>query len=431
MITAYGRLSSGRTLELRSALSGPLVELSPEFRDGGVVAAGDLLYRIDPAKLETALALAEADLLEARAGLAEGQSALELALLEADVAAQQYDLRAQAVTRQEGLRDRGVATDADVEAAVLARASAEQTMVNRRQAAAAAEARVASAEITQRRREIAVSEAERTLAETTVTAPFAGVLSSVTAVAGRQVSTNEQLAVLIDPKDIEVAFRVTSNQYSRLLNDRGEMRKADAVVLVQRGRMLTELPAKLDRAGAEIGEDKIGRVVYATLVDPDPNFVQPGDFVSVEISERPLDGVAQIPAAAATTDGRLLLLADGNRLEDVQATILRRQGDLLIVGDVPFGRQYVTVRTLQLGAGIQVVPVMPAAEAGAAAAPAPAPEPQTIALEDDRRAAIIAFIEASEKMKPEKRDQYLEELNRPEVPRATVEKFETMMAEGQ
>jgi len=50
-ITAYGRLASGRTLELRTALAGSLVELSPDFRDGGAVTAGDLLYRIDPAKL--------------------------------------------------------------------------------------------------------------------------------------------------------------------------------------------------------------------------------------------------------------------------------------------------------------------------------------------------------------------------------------------
>ncbi|MCB1328348.1 MAG: secretion protein HlyD, partial [Maritimibacter sp.] len=239
--------------------------------------------------------------------------------------------------------------------------------------------------------------------------------------------------------DIEVAFRVTSNQFSRLLNDQGSLRKADMVVEVQRGRQITELPAKLDRAGAEIAEDKVGRLVYAKLVAPDASFVQPGDFVTVRIPERPLDNVATIPAAAATTDGRILLLGDDNRLEEVQATLLRHQGDDLIVTDVPFGRQYVTARALQLGAGIQVTPVAPAApEAGTAApvaAEAPAAETpadaDTIALDDARRAAIVAFIEASEKMKPEKKEQWLEELSRPEVPRATVEKFETMIAEGQ
>ena len=95
-----------------------------------------------------------------------------------------------------------------------------------------------------------------------------------------------------------------------------------------------------------------------------------------------------------------------------------------------------TARALQLGTGIQVTPVAPAAPDAETVAPAAAdtpaaPEADTIALDDDRRAAIVAFIEASEKMKPEKKAQWLEELSRPEVPRATVEKFETMIAEGQ
>ena len=437
-ITAYGRLESGRTLELRAPLAGTLVELADAFRDGGAVAAGDLLYRIDPAKLETALALAGTDVAEAEAGLAEARAALELAKLEADAAQQQLELRDQALARQQDLRDRGVATAAELETATLARAAAQQTLINRQQVVAGDEAQLAQAAITLERRRIAETEAARTLADATVTAPFAGVLADVTAEPGGLVSTNEQLAVLIDPTDIEVAFRVTSNQFARLLNDQGSLRKADVVVEVQRGRQITELPAKLDRAGAELAEDKVGRLVFARLVEPDASFVQPGDFVTVRIPERPMDNVATIPAAAATTDGRILLIGADNRLEEVQATLLRHQGDELIVTDVPFGRQYVTARALQLGPGIQVTPAEPVAAGTAAAAPtegaaeAPAAtEADTIALDDDRRAAIVAFIEASEKMKPEKKAQWLEELSRPEVPRATVEKFETMIAEGQ
>lgn len=444
IVTSYGRLASGRTLELRTALAGPLVELSDSFRDGGAVTAGELLYRVDPSKLETALALAETDVAEAEAELAEARAALELAKLEVEATEQQFDLRAQAFARQQDLRDRGVATEADLEAATLARAAARQTLVNRRQVVAGDEARVAQAEITLSRRRIALAEAARTLNETAVSAPFSGILVAVTAVPGRLVSANEQLGVLIDPNDIEVAFRITSNQYARLLNARGTLRETDMVVEVQRARQVTRIPARLDRTAAEIAEDKVGRLVFAKLIDPDPSFVQPGDFVTVRIPERPMEGVAVIPAAAATTDGRVLLIGEDNRLEELSVTVLRHQGDMLIVEGVPFGRQYVTARALQLGPGIQVTPSEPTS--GDAEAPAPdaaaqnttAPDTttadtaaaDTIALDDERRAAIIAFIEASEKMKPEKREQWLEELSRPEVPRATVEKFESMIAGG-
>ena len=439
VITSYGHVASGRTLEVRSAVAGPLIELSDAFHDGGAVKQGDILFRIDPAKLETTVALAETDVTEAEAELAEAKSALELARMEADVARQQRDLRADALTRQEGLRDRGISSAAEIEAATLAKAAAEQTLVNRMQLVAADEAKVDQAGITLDRRGIALKEAQRALKDATVSAPFAGVVTDVNAAAGRLVSANEKLATLLDPTALEVSFRVTNTQFARLLNASGDLRKADMTVASQNGQAMIEWPARLDRVGAETGDAQVGRLIYARLTEPDINQVRPGDFVVVKVPERPLENVAEIPASAATADGRMLLIGDGNRLEEVKATLLRQQGDTLIVGDVPFGRQYVEVRALQLGPGIQVQPVAaaaaPASETGAAdagaATPAAAPATDTMKLDDARRQKIIDFINASETMKPEMRDKFLEELGREDVPVATVEKFEAKMAEGQ
>jgi hypothetical protein len=101
------------------------------------------------------------------------------------------------------------------------------------------------------------------------------------------------------------------------------------------------------------------------------------------------------------------------------------------VTDVPVGRDYVLSRALQLGAGLQVEPVRPAAagDAPGAAAAAPPAESDMIALEDARRAALIAFVEGNAQMRPETRERVLGELSQPEVPRATVERFEARMAE--
>ncbi|TNE68714.1 MAG: hypothetical protein EP336_04465 [Rhodobacteraceae bacterium] len=436
VISAYGRLEAAHRLELRSAVAGTLIELAESFRNGGRVAAGDLLYRIDPARLQSAYELAQTDVAEAEANLNEMRATLELSRLEAQAAEDQRDLRIQAYTRQLDLRDRGVATAEALETASLARAAAEQTLINRQQAVAGNEAQLAQAQILLERRQIALREAARALSDTEMRAPFDGVLSEVTALPGGLVSVNEQLGVLVDPGQIEVAFRLTGNQYARLLNDAGALRKAEITVLIQRGRQETEVPARLDRTAVALEDGQVGRLVYARLTDPDPSLVQPGDFVALRIPEKPLSNVARIPASAVTTDGRMLLIGAANRLEEVPVTLLRHQGDDLIVADVPFGRQYVTARALQLGPGIVVTPVVPAlatetAPSATPATPAPAPAADTIALDNTRRAAIIAFIEASDKMKPEKKAQFLEELSRPEVPRATVEKFEAMIAGGQ
>ena len=360
------------------------------------MSEGEVLFRVDPARLETTVALASSDLDETVAGLAEAKAAVELAKLEVKAATTQFKVRQQALSRQEELRDRGVGTAELVEAAALALSSAEQALIGRRQVQAQIEARVAQSEIAVDRRKIALDEARRTLAEATVVAPFAGVMSGVSAVRGGLVSMNEKLGELIDPTAMEVAFRVTNTQFARLLNNEGKLRKAEVTLLLQHGRTRTEAKAKVERAGAEVGEGQVGRLVYARLVDPDLTLLRPGDFVTVEIPERPLSDVARIPGTAASADGRILVIGTGDRLEEVQVKMLRQQGDDLIVGDVPFGRQYVLARAQQLGPGIQVQPVSPQPEG--AAAPAEPDAPETIVLDEERRARLIAFVEASENM---------------------------------
>ena len=67
VLTAFGEVQSRRTLELRAAASGAVVELDPEFVEGGQVEAGQLLCEIDPGtsqvSLQEALAPHEPDIL--------------------------------------------------------------------------------------------------------------------------------------------------------------------------------------------------------------------------------------------------------------------------------------------------------------------------------------------------------------------------------
>lgn len=325
-------------------MAGPLIELNENFRDGGKVTAGDVLFRIDPSRLESALALAKSNLAEAEADLTEARATLDLARLEADAAQTQLALRDAALARQEDLRSRGVATEADVEAAVLARSSAEQTLINRRQIVTGDEARLAQAGIVLERQRAALADAERAVKDATVIAPFDGVISAPQAITGRLVSANEVLGTLVDPAEIEVSFRLTNTHYARLLNGAGELRNAEVVVELRSGRTIIETPAELVRVGAEVGEGEVGRLIYARLTAPDPAQVQPGDFVTVRIPERPLENVAVIPAAALSADGQILVVGAGNRLEEATVSVLRHQGDDVIVGDAPFGSQYVRAR---------------------------------------------------------------------------------------
>ncbi len=423
VMTAFGEVRSRRKLELRAAAAGPIVELAPEFADGTAVTAGQLLVRIDPADAQSALDLARTGMIEAEAEERDAKRALDLANDDLAAAEVQEALRAQALERQKGIAGRGLGTASDLEAAELAMSNASQGVVSRRQALAQAEARADKAATALDRQRLTVADAERRLAETELRAGFSGVLSGVTAVAGGLVAKTEKLGELIDPDALEVSFRVSTAQYARLIDDGGQLNPlpVSATLDVLGAELVAE--GRLARVDAAVGEGLSGRLVFATL-DTARGF-RPGDFVTLSITEPPLDDVALIPARAVGSDGTLLVLGAGDRLESAPAEVLRRQGDEVIVrvGGLA-GREVVVERTALLGAGILVRPVR---GDEASATQASDDHATLVDLTPQRRAALIAFVEASGAMPAAAKEEVLARLRENPVPADIVNRIEARM----
>lgn len=131
-------------------------------------------------------------------------------------------------------------------------------MLTRRQALAQAESRVSQAATALERAGIALEEAQRRLDDTRILAGFSGTLAEVSASLGRLVSNNEQVARLVDPQALEVAFRVSTAQYARLLDDSGALTAAPVRVSldVLGGALVSS--GVLARDSATVGEGQTG-----------------------------------------------------------------------------------------------------------------------------------------------------------------------------
>lgn len=418
-LTLFGELESARTLDLRAVVGGTVLEVSENFRNGGRVEADELLVRIDPTDARAALERSQVDMQDARAELRDAERALTLAQDELDAAEDQAELRRRALDRQQDLSDRGVGTAAAVETAELAVSSAEQAVLSRRQALAQAEARIDQARTRLDRAEIDLDEAERTLDDTEIHAAFSGSLAEVTASPGIRVTANERLGQLIDPDRLEVSFRLSTSQYSRLLEaDRTALGAPVTVSLAVEGLNLTA-QGTVARESALVGEGQTGRVLFAQL--DDTAGMQSGDFVTVSVTEPPLEDVALVPATALAADDTVLVLDAENRLSEAPVTLLRSQGDDVIIRAPDLaGQRIVAERSPLLGSGIKVQPLN---KDQTSTAPT---EPQVIALDPDRRARLMAFVEDSP-MPDAAKARVLSQLEQDEVPAEVVTRLETRM----
>ena len=142
--------------------------------------------------------------------------------------------------------------------------------------------------------------------------------------------------------------------------------------------------------------------------------------MTVRVEEPSLTGVAVLPATAVDAEGGVLLLGEDGRLEAARVTVLRRQGDAVIVADAPFGREFVTERQPQLGAGILVRPLRDGA-----------PEAEAmVRLSPERRAGLIEAVRANGRMPEEAKARILATLESDEVPAAMVDRLESRRSGG-
>lgn len=423
VLTAYGEVQSRRRLELRAAAAGTIVELATNFEEGAEVTGGQLLLRVDPAEAEAARDSQRAALAEAEASLAEAMRALDIARDDLAAAEAQARLRAQALDRQLTIDARGLGRASDTETAELAASAAAQAVLNRRSALSQGQARLDQARNTLARERIALAEAERKLTNTELRAEFAGRLSGVTAVRGGLLANNEKLGELIDPGALEVSFRISTAQYARLIDARGTLLPVDAEVALE--VMGTELLARatLTRVGAAVGEGQTGRLLFARI-DAGAAGFRPGDFVTLRLAEPALDDVALVPASAVDSAGRVLALTAGDRLEEIGTEVLRRQGDGVIIrAGALHGREIVAERSPLLGSGLKVRPLRP----GATDAAMTPQLPELVALTPERRARLIAFVEANANMPAEAKARVLGQLSQDQVPAMVIERLEQRM----
>tara|TARA_B100000683_G_scaffold42884_1_gene38450 strand:+ start:628 stop:1980 length:1353 start_codon:yes stop_codon:yes gene_type:complete len=418
-LNAFGEIQSRKTLDLRMAASGQIQELSINFVEGGSVKSGELLVRLDDSDHQTAVDLAENNLIDAKNEVMEAARNLSFSKEELAAAEEQEKLRLRALTRQKDLVERGVGTAAALENAELSASGATQAVLSRKAAVDQAKNRGAQADTRLVRAELALKDAKRKLEDTKLYAEFSGLLSGVSLVKGGIVSANERLGQLIDPEVLEVSFKISTQQYTRLLNDNGELLKAPVYVALTNTDQGLNAEGVIIRDSASVAKGQTGRQVYAKLTKS-VGF-KPGDFVAVKVQEPTLNWVVKLPSTALDASNNVLLLGEGERLEEAQVKLMRRQGNEVIVRSRDLsGKEIVAQRTPVLGAGIKVKAIRSGEENEVA-------EVEMLELTEERRAKLISAIETNGYIPKTVKERIIGQLTQPKVPADVVARIESRM----
>ncbi len=273
VVELTAQVEGNREVEVRARVTGIL--LAQSYREGAAVKAGELLFKIDPAPYEVALALAKAQLL------------------------------------QEKARFEQAAAEAGRQAALLAQnAASTKEAADAKSAASAAEAArdVAAAK---------VRAAELDLSYCEVRAPIAGFTGRLNHSEGSLVSPGVDglLTTVVQREQVWVRFGLSELQYARLfLGNADTAAKAKVEVVLSSGDVYPA-EGKVNFVAAQV-ESRLGTVqMRAEFANPQAVLL-PGQYVRVRVVGRTLPEAYVIPSASLmqSTQGRFVWLADANNM---------------------------------------------------------------------------------------------------------------------
>jgi len=319
-----GRISAIRTAEVRARVSGILLQQT--FVEGAEVKAGEVLFKIDPAPLEAALARANAMLAVAKA-----------------------------------TRDQSRSLASRYEKLVDSKAVSSQEAENAANALKVAEAEVLSAEA-------GVKTADLNLSYATVTAPINGRIGKAQVTEGALVGQGDatKLAIIQQLDPVYLDFTQSANELNAIKRSISEGKVEPMSSPKTTVKLLLDDGTEYAHAGkvlfSEVTVDPSTGMVSLRAEFPNPDrLLLPGMFARVRISLAAREDSLTVPQRAVTRAqggaGSVLVVGENKTVELRMIHTAAAVGDKWVVVDgLKAGEQVIVEGHLKAMPGATVVP---------------------------------------------------------------------------
>ncbi|MEP0942847.1 MAG: efflux RND transporter periplasmic adaptor subunit [Rhizobiaceae bacterium] len=355
VFTSYGQTVAARTVDLRSLVSGEIVQVNPKLRAGARIAKGEALVEIDEFNYRGALAEANANLQEAQARVLENEAQIGLEQSKLQSAVEQLEFAVTDLERIESLKERQTATQQQVETRKLVVSQRKQAVALSQNTLKVQQAKSDQQKASLLRLQWKVEQAQRNLESTTLIAPFSGIVRSSSAEIGRAITANDVVVSLYEADSMEVQFTLTDAQYGRLQTDsEGLIERKVEVVWPVAGKDWT-YPATIDRLGAEITSARGGVELYAVIGDaPNSVAIRPGAFVEVRVPDQVFKNTVIVPDTALYGSDIIYTAVDGKLVEN-KVEVVSFEGENALVGSgLKSGDEVLVTRITEVSAGLNV-----------------------------------------------------------------------------
>lgn len=326
MLQSYGTVKPRTQSELMSQVSGKIIAISPNFRNGGFFEAGELLVEIDNRDYQASVSNAQASLIEARQTLVQEQAQVTQA-------------------KEDWIR--------------LGNKGTPPTLVSREPQLKAAQAKVQSAEAL-------LDTARANLERTRIVAPYVGRMLEKKVDVGQVMSANTSLANIYAVDTIEVRLPLKNSDLAYIDLPENLRFGTNSTPTFPPVRVVSELgkretwKGRIVRTEGAIDAASQQLYVIAQIDDPygeaarDRQPLKIGQYVTAEIAGRELSAALVIPNNAIY-QGSYVYLVEQGALQRRNIDIAWQSGkEALLEAGLQAGDQLVITSLGQVASGTAV-----------------------------------------------------------------------------
>ncbi len=362
-MVVYGEVQASKTVDLRSLVSGEIVEVNPRLQVGSRIEKGAMLFQIDKFNYVTALSSAKSTAIEAKARISENQAMISIEEARIKSLKQQLLLAQSDLERISQLQKRGSATPRSVEERELIVSQRSQALEQSELNLIVERSRIDQLKAVLERAERSVVEAERNLKDTALLAPMAGVIRENNASEGRLLGANDMVVSMYRDDKLDVRFTLTDQRFGRIQSDKVGIVGREVEVIWVVGGEEYRYPATIARIGAQITSDRGGVEVIASITENVKDSpLRPGAFVEVIVPDKAFTDNFQVPETALYDNNKIYVSVDGKLVEKT-VKVLARDGDAIIIdGEISNGDEVLITRIAEISEGLNVRPPQPASQ---------------------------------------------------------------------
>ncbi|MGB0661885.1 MAG: efflux RND transporter periplasmic adaptor subunit [Mangrovicoccus sp.] len=283
-VSTFAELRPRWNAQIRAAVGGRITEVHNAALAGTRIEAGTVLFSIERAAYEADVAEAELQLEQAKLTNLQAQNQVTVA-------------------RRQFVRD---GTEPPTELALFL---PQQRIAER--SVTSAEAQLRSA--------------QRQLADTEVSAPFAGFVTQRMVSLGQTVTVGDPLLHLADDRQFEMVVELSQADWALLDHP---ISGATVQLFHRDGRLLGE--ARIRQGGGFLDPATHQMRVFIEVSDPSDGILS-GDFLRVAFKGRAIQNTLTLPETALTRSGHIWFIGDDDVLQRTQPEILFRSGPTLTI----------------------------------------------------------------------------------------------------